>query len=170
MYEKINIYFFLFAIFSIVFLITNCSTVKYATPQPIKTDLTLKNLPANSTKINIVDYRLNKHADDMCSRAYTQLMQLLAQENASSDYAYILTVDVIEYKSFFTFAKWHREIDIKASLSIETGEILGSWDIAETTERFNMWGYGTAKEVLQEAYEKALSKLIASINQVLLDK
>ncbi len=166
MRNTVNRYYIFSITFFTILLIASCSTVKYVTPQVVKTNLSLNNLHASNTKINVVDYRLGKHTDDVRTGIYTQLMQLLSQENSISGHTYTLTVDVIEYKSFFTYSKWHGEISLKVRLTMETGEILGSWDIAETTERFNMWGYNTAQEVSQEVYEKALSKLIASINQV----
>ena len=152
------------AFFLISYIITGCASVRYITPQVVKNELTLNNLPANKTKVIVTDYRLSTYTDDVCTSIQKQLIQALSQDAALSDVTYILTVDVIEYKSFFTHNEWHGEMKLKVILKNANDKLLGSWDIYETTKLANLWGYATAKQVSQEVYEKAMSYLISVLN------
>lgn len=153
-----------FITFLIFVIVTGCASVRYITPQVIKNDITLSNLSESSTKVIVTDYRLAVFPDDVCNSIQKQLTQSLSKAAPLSDVESTLTVDVIEYKSFFTHNEWHGEIKLKVILKNADNKLLGSWDIYETTKRANIWGYTTAKQVSQEVYEKAMSHLIAVLN------
>jgi len=149
-----------------IFICISCSTTRSVTPQVALKTVALKKLPVNGTKVIVNDYRIGAHTDNICASIQTQLMQALSRDANIEKNNYVLTVDVIFYQSFYTFINWHGEIKLKVVLTTGSNEVIGRWDIDEKTAQANMWGYLTAKQVAQEAYEKAISHLIAAINAV----
>ena len=158
-----RLYFIAFCFIFICFF-TACSTTKNFKPNIISnSNMVLENLPLQKTTIIVNDKRLAKADDDIAICMQEQLTQALSKKDTLNDQTYTLTIDIIAYKSFFTFAEWNAELALTVNLK-ENNTTAGSWEIEETAKRSNVKGYTTAKEVSQDVYEKAVAKLIVAIN------
>lgn len=149
-----------------IFTIVGCAQVKNYSPNALSKSYTLTNFPRNKTEVNVNDFRANSSDDgyNLCNMIKQQIESSLSTNQTK--YSYIISVDIIEHKSFFTLGNWNAEILFRVNITTSSGNEIALFDVTGRASLSNMWGYSTAKAVSQEAYNLAISDLMSKLSHV----
>jgi len=150
-----------------VALFIGCAQTRQFTPGPAQISLQLEGLPANIVEVQIHDLRTLVEPDSTPQVLKTQIVNSLSTRPAASkEPGYLLTVDIIEHRAFFTLGNWNASTRLRARLVNSIGKSLGQWDASGAARRSNMFGYATAEAVSQDSYNIAVGDLLSSLSPV----
>ena len=149
-----------------IFTIVGCAQVKNYSPNTLSKSYILTNFSCNKTKVNVNDFRANSSDDvyNLCNIIKQQIESSLSTNQTK--YSYIISVDIIEHKSFFTLGNWNAETLLRVNITTSSGNEIASFDATGRASLSNMCGYSTAKAVSQEAYNLAISDLMSKLSHV----
>jgi len=146
---------------------TGCAQTRQFTPVPTQNHLQLEGLPANIVEVQVHDLRTLDEPDSTPQVLKTQIVGSLSTLPApSAEIRYLLSVDIIEHRAFFTIGNWNASTRLRARLTSSNGKLLGQWDASGTGRRSNMFGYATAEAVSQDSYNIAVGDLLSSLRPV----
>jgi hypothetical protein len=150
-----------------VTLIVGCAQTRQFTPVASQTSLHLEGLPANIVEVQVHDLRALDEPDSTPQVLKTQIVSSLSTRPAPSvETRYLLSIDIIEHRAFFTIGNWNASTRLRARLTNSDGKALGQWDASGTGRRSNMFGYTTAEAVSQDSYNIAVGDLLSSLRPV----
>ena len=149
-------------------LLSGCAQTQQFTPSAAPACYQLHGLPANIVEVQVNDLRPEQSAGDALPQVLkAQLVASLSPDPAPADTTPCrLTVDVIEYRAFFTLCNWNASTRFRARLFEASGKALGQWDATGSARRSNMFGYATAEAVSQDSYNIAVADLLSSLTPV----
>lgn len=151
---------------SCISFIFGCSTVQYVTPKNENKNFSFENLTKDNTNIEVKDYRNISQKDKLCDTLQVHLEEILNSDKMSTE-PFTLQVDILDYKAYFSRSNWNADFNVNIKLIDKQNTVVFNKEIRETETRYNMWGYGTAKEVSQQVYDKAIASIVSSVNDVL---
>lgn len=158
----------LFALLSASFILNGCAQTKQYTPRSAAANYHLAGLPSNVVAVHVNDLRPDSNNSDGLQNVLKgQVMASLSTEPSQElSNRYILTVDIIEHRSFFTLGNWNASTHFRIRLANAMGKIMGQWDARGTAHRSNMWGYATAEAVGQDSYNIAVADMMSTLSAV----
>ena len=158
----------LFILLGACFIFDGCAQTKQYTPRSVTGNYHLAGLPSNVVAVQVNDFRPDSTLSDGLHNVLKgQVMASLSSEPSQElSKRYILSVDIIEHRSFFTLGNWNASTHFRIKLADESGKILGQWDARGTAQRSNMWGYATADAVGQDSYNIAVSDMMSILSAV----
>lgn len=151
-----------------IIALAGCAQTKQYTPNPSTKNYQLPCLPSNLVDVQVNDLRPETPGGDslpnvLRSQVIAALSRDLVQQLAVR---YILTIDIIEHRSFFTLGNWNASTRLRVRLVDSRGGKIGQWEALGNSHRSNMWGYATAAAVSQDAYDIAVADMMSSLSQV----
>lgn len=160
--------FHLFLFFVLVAVIAGCAQTKQYTPEPIRAEYSLSNIPYNIVRINVNDLRAERdNSDELKNVIKDQIFKALSKDGITGkSIIYILNIDIIEHRAFFTFGNWNASTKLRIRLMSQNNEILGNWTAEGNAHRSNMLGYATAKAVSQDAYNIAIADMMSTLSSL----
>jgi hypothetical protein len=157
----------IFVLLVVYIVISACAQTKFYTPRPATAKYYLDGLPANVVNVIVNDLRLNSDNNELASVLKMQLLAALyPQPSNQSTNRYVLTIDIIDHRSFFSLGNWNASTHFHIRLTDSMGKMLGQWEAKGSAQLSNMWSFDTAKEVAQNSYEIAISDMMSSLSQV----
>ncbi len=150
------------------FLVNSCAQTKQYTPRPAAANYQLPGLPANIVTVQVNDLRPDANTDDGLQKILKgQVMAALSAEPSyQTANRYVLAVDIVEHRSFFTLGNWNASTHFRIRLGDASGNAVGQWDARGTAHRSNMWGYATAEAVSQDSYNIAVADMMSILSSV----
>ena len=165
---KICKIFLLVVLLGTSFFFYGCAQTKQYTPRSATVNYHLAGLPSNIVTVHVNDLRPDSNSSDGLQNVLKgQVMASLSTEPSKElSKRYILTVDIIEHRSFFTLGNWNASTRFRIRLANAMGKIMGQWDAKGTAHRSNMWGYATAEAVAQDSYNIAVADMMSILSAV----
>lgn len=156
------------ALFFLIVAITGCAQTKQYTPQSIVSQYTLTGMPSELVRIQVNDFRAEKENSEQLIQAIKgQILSALSPVKiAGSRDLYVLQVDIIEHRSFFTLGNWNASTKLRIKLIDSQNIMIGNWSAEGNAHRSNMWGYTTAKAVSQDSYNIAIADMMSNLSTV----
>jgi len=148
--------------------LAGCAQTRQYTPSPSTKNYQLPGLRFSAVDVQVNDLRPETtDGDSLRNVLRSQVIAALSRDSVqqSAD-RYILTIDIIEHRAFFTFGNWNASTRLRIRLADSRGGKIGQWEALGTAHRSNMWGYATAAAVSQDAYDIAVADMISSLSQV----
>lgn len=157
-------------IFLMVIALAGCAQTKQYTPNPSAKSYQLPGLPSNVVDVQVNDLRPETaDGDSLRNVLRSQVVAALSRDFVQqSPDRYILTIDIIEHRSFFTLGNWNASTRLRIRLADSKGGKIGQWEALGNSHRSNMWGYATAAAVSQDAYDIAVADMMSSLSQVII--
>jgi len=154
---------FFFTMLSIA--LVGCSTSKSHMPSSSKAQIQLTNLPKSLIIVQINDIRADKgDSENIKSLLKSEIENSLSSDNFTTlQVSYILEVDIVEYRSYFSLAVWNGSAKFRARLISNDKTIIGTCEGSGSSQRSNTMGYSTAKRVAQDAYNTAVADLLSNL-------
>jgi hypothetical protein len=155
-----------------IFCSGGCAQSKNFTPKLSTSGYVLSGLPSNVVTVHVNDLRpTDSKVDGLSEILRAQVISALSEKPLNkTDITYIISIDIIEHRSFFTFGNWNASTKFRIRLSDSNGKQIGQWDAIGNAQRSNMWGYATAEAVAQDSYDIAIADMMSSLSQVSLIK
>lgn len=156
--------------FLLMMLMTlGCTQQMQFAPKPTGVNFLLSNIPIESTNVEIVDLRSEREGSDaLQSTLRGQILAALGRSQRPTLDKYLLKIDIIEHRSYFTLGNWNGITRLRASVADSKGNLVGSWEAKGEGHRSNMWGYATAEAVSQDSYNAAVADLMSLLSTVTL--
>lgn len=153
-----------------IIAVISCAQTKQYTPIPSTKNYQLRGLPVNVVDVQVNDLRPETANGDFLrdvlrSQVVAALSRDPVQQSANK---YVLTIDIIEHRSFFTLGNWNASTRFRIRLVDSRGGKIGQWEAVGNSRRSNMWGYATAAAVSQDAYNIAVADMMSSLSQVII--
>ena len=154
--------------FPIFLWLAGCAQTMQFTPHPSGKIYQLPNLSSSIVDVRVNDLRPDTSNDEslrdvLKAQVIAALSTNPVQKTLST---HILTIDIIEHRSFFTLGNWNASTRFRIRLADSQGNKIGLWEAVGSSRRSNMWGYETAKAVSQDAYDIAVADMMSSLSQV----
>jgi len=159
---------FIAVILGIGLYTTSCAQTTEYTPNSGTANFTLQGLPSNVLVVRVNDFRPKSTSNSDLKSALKGLIMVSLSEVPSqeTDNRYVLTVDVIEHRTFFTMGNWNASTRFRIRLATSEGKILGQWDARGTAQRSNTWGAATAEAVGKDSYDIAIADMMSILSGV----
>lgn len=140
-------------------------TASYA-PSPSSSAYAVSNFSKPDLQVIVKDARAERdESDGLVSAIQSEITSSLAGNTARRG-KFLLTVDVIEHRSYFTYGNWNAVTRLRWKVQRTDGSIVGSGQAIGEGHRSNMLGYLTAKAVSQDAFTSAMSDLLSALSSV----
>ena len=155
-------------IFSVLLLglLTCCAqSVSYA-PNPAAVGYHISNFSRSSLRVVVNDFRGERQNSDALVEAIRNEIENSLSGPASDRLRFVLTVDVIEHRSFFTLGNWHATTRLRWRIARIGGQPIKDGIALGEGHRSNMVGYVTASAVSQDSFNAAMADLLSSVSAV----
>lgn len=163
----------LWVVFLTMTALVGCAQTMQYTPRISGKNYQLPELRLSDVEVQVNDLRAEKtDADSLRGVLRSQVIAALPRDPAvqQSPHKYILTIDIIEHRTFFSPPIWNASTRLRIRLTDLQGVKIGQWEVSGQQHRFNWGGYDTAKSVSQEAYEIAVADMMSSLSKVEMPK
>ena len=152
--------------------VSGCVQTKQYTPQSIGTQYNLAGMPTDIVRLDVNDFRAERENSEQLTKTIKgQISSALSPEKITNSRSfYVLQVDIIEHRSFFTLGNWNAATKFRIKLIDSQNNIIGNWIAQGNAHRANMWGYATAKAVSQDSYNIAIADMMSILSAVTLEK
>lgn len=152
----------------LVFQMAGCAQTMQFRPDPVATNFQFTGLPADAVKVEILDLRpQGENLDGLPEVIKLQIGPALSKSpSINRSGTYILRMDIIEHRAFFTLGNWNASTRLRANLLDFKGNTVGKWDSIGNAHRSNMWGYATAQAVSQDAYNIAIADMMSTLSSI----
>ncbi len=152
----------------LAFQMAGCAQTMQFKPEPVATNFQFAGLPANSVKVEILDLRpQGENLDGLPEVIKLQIESALSKSPSNNRSGiYVLRMDIIEHRAFFTMGNWNASTRLRANLLDPKGSTLGKWDSVGNAHRSNMGGYVTAQAVSQDAYNIATADMMSTLSSI----
>lgn len=154
--------------FLVIIALAGCAQTKQYTPNPSTKSYQLSGLPSKVVDVQVNDLRPETADGDSLQNVLRSQVKAALSQNFDGQSAdkYILTIDIIEHRSFFTLGNWNASTRLRIRLADSRERKIGQWEASGNSHRSNMWGYATAEAVSQDAYDIAVADMMSSLSQV----
>jgi hypothetical protein len=134
-------------------------------PSPITASYTLNNFSRANTRVIVKDLRAQRDgSSELISAIQNQIERALAGGRNSGQY--VITIDVIEHRSYFTMGNWNALTRLRWRVQRGNGSIIREGQAIGEGHRSNMLGYATANAVSQDAFDAAMADLLSALSSV----
>jgi hypothetical protein len=154
----ITIYFF------ILLVISSCAQVKHYSPQQINRQYSLTNFSIQNSNIIVKDFRADVMNSDNIGILVKQ--QLLSSFVGQTQNFYIINIDIIEHKAFFTLGNWNGKTQFRIHITTTSGKDIAFFDAVGNSSLSNLWGYKSAEDASQNAYNAAITDLMSKLSHI----
>ena len=146
-------------------ILYGCSTSKAYMPSTSQVSTELTNLPSSNVSIKVSDIRGDKgDSENLKSLLKSEIENSLGKNNSATlSQNYILEIDIVEYRSYFSLAVWNGSAKLRARLLSSDNSIVGTFEGVGASQRSNTMGNATAKRVAQDAYNSAVADLLSNL-------
>jgi hypothetical protein len=145
--------------------VTSCAQSISFAPTPAAVSYRISNFSRSSLRVVVNDFRGEReNSDTLVAAIRSEIENSLL--GPASDRQYLLTVDVIEHRSFFTLGNWHATTRLKWRIERSSGQMIKDGIAVGEGHRSNMTGYFTAAAVSQDSFNAAMADLLSSISAV----
>jgi hypothetical protein len=146
-------------------LVAGCAQSVSYVPNSTAASYRISNFSRSDLRVIVNDFRGEReNSDALVAAIRSEIERSLF--GPVSDRQYVLTVDVIEHRSFFTLGNWHATTRFKWRLERSGGQIIKDGTALGEGHRSNMAGYLTASAVSQDSFNAAMADLLSSISAV----
>ena len=140
-------------------------TASYA-PEPIRANYSIQNFSRSNLTVVVRDLRAEReNSAELVSAIQSQILNSLT-DNPKRNGRYLLTIDIVERRSFFTLGNWNAVTRLRWRIQRANGSMLGNGDAIGEGHRSNMLGYATAQAVSQDAYKTSMADLLSSLSAI----
>lgn len=147
-----------------LFLI-GCAQVKHYSPNQTNRQYSLQNFSITNCSVKINNFRTNVESyDNLGQIIRQQILSSFAGKNTKE--IYVISVDIIEHKAFFTLGNWNGETLLRVKVSTQSGNDIAFFDSVGRASLSNFWGYESAKDASQNAYNLAMSDLMSKLSHI----
>jgi hypothetical protein len=102
---------------------------------------------------------------ELSSAIQSQISNALPNKTTIHNH-YRLTVDVIEYRSFFTLGNWNASTRLRWRVQQSNGSLVQEGVSVGEGHRSNMVGYITAGAASQDAFNVAMADLMSTLSAI----
>ena len=146
-------------------LLAGCAQSVSYVPNSTAVSYRIANFSRADLRIVVNDFRGEReNSDALVAAIRSEIERSLF--GPASNRQYVLTVDVIEQRSFFTLGNWHATTRLKWRIEGSGGRIMKDGTALGEGHRSNMGGYFTAAAVSQDSFNAAMADLLSSISAV----
>lgn len=146
-------------------LLCCCAQSVSFTPNSSVASYQLSNFSRSNLRVVVNDFRTERENSAALTGAIRSEIER-SLFGPASNRQYVLTVDVIEQRSFFTLGNWHATTRLKWRIEGSGGRIIKDGIASGEGHRSNMGGYFTAAAVGQDSFNAAMADLLSSISAV----
>jgi hypothetical protein len=147
-------------------LIACCAqSVSYA-PNSTGVSYRISNFSRSSLRVVVNDFRGERENSYALVEAIRKEIENSLSGSASDRFGFVLTVGVIEHRSFFTLGNWHATTRLRWRIERTGGQLIKEGIALGEGHRSNMVGYITAGAVSQDSFNAAMADLLSSVSSV----
>lgn len=115
--------------------------------------------------VEMQDFRSDlEESEKLQAVIFETISQALPPPASAAGADYRLRISIVEHRSYFTLGNWNASTKLRAALVDPGGKVLKTWSAAGIGHRSNMWGYWTAESVSNDAFNIAISDLLAQLD------
>ena len=146
--------------------LVGCTSMETAPKAPSLPDFAFASLRGTQTMVVVLDQRSGKRDAEWKERVETDVKATLTKAGAVvvPDAETSFEVRILRARSDFGRGKWEGCVQLTGRV---TGSKAADASGAACVEKSNLWGVGTANNVLRLAYEDALTKLLSALDSAL---
>ena len=146
-------------------LLSGCAQVKNYSMQPVGRQYSLNNFCIKNSEVVVNDFRASAAVNDnVCAAVRQEVLASLTGKHTNN--SYVISIDVIEHKASFTFGNWNGETIFRVKVTAQSGSDIAFFEASGRASLSNLWGYGSAQEASQGAYNLAISDLMSKLSHV----
>jgi hypothetical protein len=149
-----------------MFLAIGCAQVKQYTPQIVPIRYSLDNLSLSHCSVDVHDLRPDG-SDRLSEILRAQVLSAMSDKSLKNYYK--ISIDIIAHSASFTFGNWNGLTKLRINILDQNNKSYDSFESIGTASRSNLFGYTTAEEVSQDAYNTAISDMFSKLSQTQLE-
>jgi hypothetical protein len=147
-------------------LLSCCAQSVSYVPNSTSVSYRISNFSRTSLRILVNDFRGERENSDALIAAIRNEIENSLFGPPSERIRFVLTVDVIEDRSFFTLGNWHATTRLKWRIERIGGQSIKDGVALGEGHRSNMTGYFTAAALSQDSFNAAMADLLSSISAI----